>query len=295
MKSRIALMAAWAVLVVGVSTPAAAQDEAALRSFFEGRRVRVTIDMPGTSDGVDVHADASRPIDFRQHGERLKQYGVAIRARETATVTLVKMKDDLIEFQLNGGGYGTFGDDTSTSVYIPHVDRSSRERELDRLIRDEDDSRRRRRLEEERENLRDRRERTNRRIDAERAVAEARKREMVAERRLSGGSRFNLRYEDEVPAGIKPEEVMAALARYVDFGPDVSSRQRDDRPVADASLPRKGMTRAEAERAFGPPVTESERREGNLNITTLRFERRDQEITADFVEDILVRFSISSR
>ena len=104
----------------------------ALRSFFEGRRVRVTIDMPGTSDGVDVHADASRAIDFREHGQRLKQYGTAIRAGETATVTLVKMKKDLIEFQLNGGGYGTFGDDTSTSVYIPHVEPSRRERELDR-------------------------------------------------------------------------------------------------------------------------------------------------------------------
>ena len=62
-------IAACAVLVVGLGTPAAAQDEAALRLFFEGRRVTVTIDMPGTSDGVDVHADASRPIDFRQRNK----------------------------------------------------------------------------------------------------------------------------------------------------------------------------------------------------------------------------------
>jgi hypothetical protein len=295
MMSRRVSIAACAVLLVGLGTPAAAQDEAALRSFFEGRRVRVTIDMPGTSDGVDVHADASRPIDFREHGERLKRYGTAIRARETATVTLVKMKKDLIEFQLNGGGYGTFGDDTSTSVYIPYVDRSSRERELDRLIKDEDDSRRRRRLEDERDSLRERRERQNRRIDAERAEAESRKRELLAEKRLSGGSRFNLRYEDEVPSGIKPEEVMAALEQYVDFSPGFSSRRRGERPVAEGSLPRKGMSRVEAEREFGPPVTASEHREGGLVVTTLRFVRRDQEITADFVEDILVRFSTSSR
>ena len=55
------------------------------------------------------------------------------------------------------------------------------------------------------------------------------------------------------------------------------------------------MTRDEAEREFGPPVTASEHREGGLLVTTLRFERRDQEITADFVEDVLVRFSMSSR
>ena len=294
--SRRVSIAACAVLLVGLGTPAAAQDEAALRSFFEGRRVRVTIDMPGTSDGVDVHADASRPIDFRQHGERLKLYGTAIRARETATVTLVKMKKDLIEFQLNGGGYGTFGDDTSTSVYIPYVERSSREKELDRLIKEEDDSRRRRKLEDERDSLRERRERQNRRIDVERAEAESRKRELLVEKRLSGGSRFNLRYEEAVPSGIKPEEVIAALEQYVDFSPGgFSSKRRDDRPVAEGSLPRKGMTRVEAEREFGPPVTANEHREGGLAVTTLRFVRRDQEIIADFVEDVLVRFSMSSR
>ena len=295
MMSRRVSIAACAVALVGLGTPAVAQDETALRAFFEGRRVRVTIDMPGTSDGVDVHADAGRAIDFKQHGERLKQYGIAIRARDTATVTLVKMKKDLIEFQLNGGGFGTFGDDTSTSVYIPHVERSSRERELDRLIKEEEDKRRRHQLEDERDELRERRERTNRRIDAERAAAEAQKRELIAERRLSGGSRFNLRYEDAVPSGIKPEEVMAALERYVDFSPSFSSRRRDDRPAAETSLPRKGMTRAEAERAFGRPVQEKQRREGDLVITTLIFERRDQDITADFVEDVLVRFSIASR
>ena len=73
-------------------------------------------------------------MDFRVYGERLRQNGTAIHARESATVTLVKIKGDHIEFQLNGGGYGTFGDDTSTSVSMPNVGPSGRERELDRLI-----------------------------------------------------------------------------------------------------------------------------------------------------------------
>ena len=126
-------------------------------------------------------------------------------------------------------------------------------------------------------------------------MAESRKRELVAERRLAGGSRFNLRYEDAVPSGIRPEEVMAALAQYVDFSPGGFPRRGMTVPPAPAALlPRKGMTRAEAEREFGPPVNATEHREGGLMVTTLRFVSRDQQITADFVEDIMVRFSMSS-
>jgi hypothetical protein len=283
-------------LIAAIATPAAAQDEAALRSFFEGRRVVVAIDMPGTSDGVDVHADSSHPLDYQQYGERLKAYGTAIHARESATVTLVKVKKDLIEFQLGGGGFGTFGDDTSTSVHIPYVEPSKRERDLDRLIRDEDDKHRRRQLEEERDELRERRERANRRIDVERAVAETHKRELLAERRLAGGSRFNLRYENAVPSGIKPEEVMAALAQWVDFSSSGFPAPHIERTVSVfTASPRKGMTRAEAEREFGAPVHDDEHREGGLTVTTLRFVSRDQQIVADFVEDIMVRFSMSSR
>jgi hypothetical protein len=304
--SRRALVAVAFVLACG--TPVAAQDEAVLRSFFEGRRVTLAIDMPGTSDGIDVQADSSRALDYRQYGERLKLYGTAIHSRQSATVTLVKIKGDHIEFQLNGGGYGTFADDTSTTVSIPYVEPTSRERELDRLIREEDDSHRRHRLENEREELRERRARQNRRIDAERAVAEAHKRELLDERRRKGGSRFNLRYRGSVPSGIKPEEVMAALAEFVDFSslgyhPAVPLQPRDDRdapddrdvPVVRTVAPHKGMTREEAELAFGRPVSEKEHREGALSVTTLRFVGPEQQVVADFVEDVLVRFSMSSR
>jgi hypothetical protein len=297
--SRRALIAA---LVLGLGTSVKAQDEGQLQSFFEGRRVTVTIDMPGTSDGVDVQADSSQPLDYHQYGQRLKQYGTAIHSRQSATVTLVKIKGDHIEFQLNGGGYGTFGDDTSTSVSIPYVQPSARERELDRLIKEEDDPHKRERLEHERDDLRERRERQNRRIDADRAVAEAHKREVLDERRRKGGARFNLRYRGSVPAGIRPEEVMAALAEFVDFSslgyhPPAPSVSGNDRPGSDDPdvSPRKGMTRDEAEREFGPPASENEHREGGLKVTTLRFVLRDQQIVADFVEGILVRFSTSSR
>jgi hypothetical protein len=292
-----------AAMLAATAAPAAAQNEDALRAFFEGKRVTVKIDMPGTSDGVDVRVDTTRAIDFKQYGERLKSYGTSIRAGDSAVVTLVKVKKDLIEFQLSGGGFGTFGDDTNPSVSVRFVEKSSREKELEKKIKDETDSHRRREMQDELDSLRDRRERENRRIEAERRVAEERKRERIAEERLRGGSRFNLRYEDAVPAGLRPEGVMAALAEFVDFsnaGADVmEARPIVDAPPpppsADAVLPRKGMTRDEAERAFGKPVDVSDRREGSMVVTTVVFVRGDQRISADFVDGILIRYSITSR
>jgi hypothetical protein len=299
MRSIVALVIA--AFALALAHPAAAQDEQALKAFFEGKRVVVRIDMPGTSDGVDVEADAQHPLDYRRYGDHLKTYGTAIRAGDGAVVTLVKSKGDHIEFHLGGGGYGTFGDDTSTSVYIPRVEKSSRERELEQRLDDEHDSRRRREIEHELDELRERRERENRRIDAERERAEEVKRERLAERRLQGGSRFNIKYQDDVPHGIRPEEVMAALAQYVDFG-ELEGGSRRTAPVASqeplmvsTSPLRKGMLRSDVQRALGEPVETSDRREGGVTVTRVVFASGDQRITAEFVEDVLVRYTIASR
>jgi hypothetical protein len=283
------------VVLIALAAPAAAQSEAELKSHFEGRRVTLRMDMPGDADGVDVHADAKRAIDFGKYKDALKQYGTAIHVGETAIVTLVKVKKDLIEFQLGGGGFGTFGDDTSTSVNLPLREKTSREHELEKRIKDEDDRDRRHRLERELDELRDRRERENRGIMAERERIEEQKRERIAERRLRGGSRFNLRYEDRVPNGMRPEDLMAALAEYVDFGDGPSSRDVVPATTGDISMVRKGLSRADAERLFGTPGSTSERREGALSVTTLVFTVADQRVTADFVDDILIRYTIVSR
>ena len=304
MRSSVTIASCAAGCLMALAAPAFAQNEGALRTFFEGKRVTVKIDMPGTSDGIDVRADTPRAIDYKRYGDRLKTYGTAIRAGESTVVTLVKVKKDLIEFQLGGGGFGTFGDDTSTSVYIRPVEKSNREKELEKRVKEESDSRRRRQLESELDDLRTRRERENRRIDAERARAEERKRERIAEERLRGGSRFNVRYADAVPAGLRPDDLMASLAEYVDFANGASAEYIDTKPAVDAPpksagdavLPRKGMTRGEAERAFGKPVIDAvDRREGSVVVTTLVFVSGDQKITADFIEDVLVRYTITSR
>ena len=234
------------VTALSFGPPAAAQTEDVLRTAFEGKRVTVRIDMPGTSDGVDVHGDARQALDYKEYGDRLKRYGVAIRAGDSVTVTLLKMKKDLIEVQLAGGGFGTFGDDTSTSVSIPDARKSERERELEHRIDDEHDRDRRRAIERELDDLRDRRDRENRRIAAERERQSETKRVRIAEQRLRSGSRFNLRYDDRVPERIRPQDVIAALSEFVDFGGGVSTEP--PAPTGDITALRKGMTRAEAER-----------------------------------------------
>jgi len=288
-------------VVVALAAPAVAQNEAALKSYFEGRRVTVRIDMPGASDGIDVRADARAAMDYSRYRDDLKRYGTSIRSGDSVVVTLVKVKKDLIEFQLGGGGFGTFGDDTSTSVYIPLVDKSNREKELEKRVRDEDERDRKRRLQRELDDVREDRERENRRIMVERERAEARKRDELAERRLRGGSRFNLRYQGSVPAGIRPEDMMAALDEFVDFRGDAPPSFPPPMapppmgPSGDIGQLRKGMLRADAERAFGRAVEASERRDGGIVVQVLVFNVGEQRITADFIEDVLVRYTISSK
>src|SRR4051812_1514041 len=266
-----------------------AQGEAALKTALEGRRVTLRMDMPGSSDGVDVHADAGRAIDFHDYNNDLKRYGVALRAGDSVPITLVKVKKDLVELQLAGGRFGTFGDDTNTSADIPFVEKSGREKDLEKRVKDEDDRDQRRRLQNELDELRDRRERENRRIRAERERIEEIKKERIADQRLRGGSRFNLRYKGTIPAGLRPEDVIAALSEYVDFGGRADAPD-EAVPSADTTLLRKGMSRADAERTFGPPREWSERLDGSLVVATLVFEAGDQRVSADFVEDVLVKY-----
>ena len=110
-----------AVCALLAAPPAFAQSEEALKDFFEGKTVVVKLDMPATQNGVDVFADARRPINFDDYSARLKSTGISIRSGESVMITKIRLKDKLIEFQLGGGGFGTFGDDTSTSVYVPSV------------------------------------------------------------------------------------------------------------------------------------------------------------------------------
>ena len=58
---------------------------------------------------------------------------------------------------------------------------------------------------------------------------------------------------------------------------------------------RKGMTMVEVEQAIGKPEKTANRAEGTLRVTTATYSQGDQVITADFVEGVLIKYSISSK
>jgi hypothetical protein len=253
--------------------------------------VAIRMDLPATEDGVDVYPAAAPPIDFPQYQSRIKRFGIAIRDGERAMVTKVKVKGKLIEFQLGGGGYGTSGDQTDPTVGFTPAPKTERERHLERDVKDVRDPVVRRRMEDELDYLRSRREREDRRNRALAAEATERRRASIQERRLAGGSRFNLRWRDAVPASaLTAEGIETALAKYVDFGAEAPEPEA---PPLALGL-RKGLSVDEVDDMLGAPVRKHERMEGTLQVNTRTFERGRERVIADFVEGVLVRYEVSS-
>ena len=273
-----------------LAAPLDAQSEAALKAHFEGRVVAVKMDMPATDDGVDVYPADVPMVDFPRYQGRVKKYGVAIRQGETAMVTKVKVKGKLIEFQLGGGGYGTAGDQTDPSVGFTPAPKTEREKTLERELKDVRDPVVKRRMEDELGHLRSQREREDRRNRALVAEATERRREFIQDRRLAGGSRFNLRWRTLMPAtALTVAGVESALANYVDFRPPASAE-----PPAISLRLRKGLSLEEVEEMLGQPLGKRERMEGTLQVSTRTFERDGERVVADFVEGVLVRYAVSS-
>lgn len=274
----------------------ASQDERTLKRTFEGSSVTVRMDMPGTDDGVDVYPESGRPIDYSQYAQRLKTYGVSLRSGESVIVTKVKVKDDLIEFQLGGGGFGTSGDDTRTEVSVPSVPKSKREKDLEKQVKNETDRDKKRKLQNELDDLRDEREREDRRNWASVAGASEQRRETVRRQRADGGSRFNLRYRDGVPASaVTPEAIRLALAKYVDFeGYDEDGANPQGPGSPSSTAMRLGLLLSEVEAMFGPAITADERMEGTLHVSVRTYARPEGRITAELVEGVVIRFRQSA-
>jgi hypothetical protein len=254
--------------------------------------------MPGTESGVDIYPTDPKPLDYPRYAERLKQNGTAIRSGQRAMVTKVRVKTSHIEFQLDGGGYGTMGDETSPTVAVPVAEKSKRERNLEVELKHETDAGRRREIKEELDELREDREREDARNRAEVADAEEQKKENIRQRRLEGGSRFNVRFRDSLPGSmLTPLGLQAALAEYVTFDqPEVAiaGQPTTTAPPPGGGMPRKGMTTAEMEALLGTPVDSGARSEGRLTVVTRRYRSEAGRITAEFVEDVLISYSITS-
>ena len=288
--------------LAAVARPAVAQSEEDLRAFFEGKTVVVKIEMPGTEAGVDVRPAAPQPVVFPILARRLKVFGTALRPGDQVLVTKVKVKKDLIEFQLGGGGYGTFGDDVSSNVNVPATPKSARERELEDDLKRTNDPDERRRLRDRIDRLRQERQREDARNQARAAEAREMKAMNIRQRRAEAGSRFNIRYEPVVPPeALTPEGVMQALADYVDFSPvgpgapigaGAAPEPNADVPVQPTEL-RKGLTVEEVDGMLGRPDAITKRREGTLIVSTSTYRTPGRTVTAEFVEGVLIRFAIA--
>jgi hypothetical protein len=293
------------VLVSLLVSPLAAhaQSEGALKEYFEGRTVKLKLAMPGTEDGVDVYPGTAKPLDFPRHADRLKDYGTALRAGDQALVTKLKVKAKLIEFQLDGGGYGTSGDETSSSVSVPSAPRTKREQNLEAELKREQDPVRRRAIKEELDDLKAERERENARNRAAVADAQESKKANIRQRRLEGGSRFNIRYRDGVPASaLTAESVKAALEAYLEFpdgaiATDAAAPQpfgATGAPAGPSGLPTKGMLQSDVDLMLGTPQKSTDRAEGKLKVTTRVYATKAGRVSAEFVEGVLIRYTITS-
>jgi hypothetical protein len=286
--------------------------QSALQSYFVGRQVTLQIDMPGTAKGVDLSQDRDDPMDWKQYSSRLKEFGPAMRSGDRSTITTVVVKKNLIEFQLDGGGFGTFWDDDSTTVTPYHVDKSNYEKQLERDIRDTTDPQRRRDLQRELDRVRRNREREQRYDDRAAQIASQMKTQQVADKRIRGGSRFNVRWNGAIPQNqLTPDAVMKMLEAYIDFG-DLQQQK----PILGATATNPPPPSAPATGAAATPMTQLKRgmqigevsqlmglgrqlsqstSEEGLKTQIFEYLPNDYRVEVTYVDGIVVRYSIESR
>jgi hypothetical protein len=287
-----------------------AQDATGISQFFEGKQVVVKIDMPGTQQGIDVYPQKEGMLDAKAYGNRMKSFPVALHSGEAVMITTVKVKDKLVEFQLGGGGFGTFGDDSDTSVKFVPASKSDREKDLEKEISNTNDRYRRDDLQRQLDYLRRQRERDDQRNKAIAEDAAQQKKYQVDQNRTKGGSRFNLKYDGKVPADLTPQDVMSSLSRYVSFPPSmtggnpapsqVSPATRtpltSSTPGGGASGPvsglQKGMHLEEVRTLLGSPTGAIDADHDGLQVHSETYRQGDSVIHADFVNGVLVRYSV---
>jgi hypothetical protein len=122
---------------LAMSAPAFAQNGGVLARAFEGTSVVLKMDMPATSDGVTVKPQSPSPVDFPAVARAIKANGIGVHRGESMMVTKVVLKEHHIEFQLGGGGFGTFTDlmSMASTPSLPYAYKSQREKDLEDELR----------------------------------------------------------------------------------------------------------------------------------------------------------------
>lgn len=201
---------------------AAGKGDEILRQFFEGRMVMVKIDMPGGSDGVLLYPERSPSIDSVRYVKKLREDGAGVGIGEAIMITKVKAKKDMIEFQLGGGGYGTFWQNARNADLPPTAAPSDKESELEKRIENTTDPHEKKRLQSQLDDVK--KEREEKEKAAQEELEQRQARSQAAEKKLSlrAGSRFNIRYAKRVPdEALTPRGLMRILSEYVDFSDEV--------------------------------------------------------------------------
>jgi len=214
-----------ALLLLCFALTAAAQNDrkatqARLKQYFEGKRVILKIDMPAARAGVDLHPEKAVVFDISKHAKRLAEFDTSLRQGDAPMVTEVEVSGDEIEFQLDGGGYGSPAD-TSGEPHVPSYPtksaKSTYEKDLENELKTATDSNRIKTIRRELDRERDRRDREYNRDTNEYNRAVRYRDEYRREKRLTRGSRFNIKFDKRNTADVTPEVLMSLLGEYVDF------------------------------------------------------------------------------
>lgn len=264
-----------------------------MRKAFEGSTVRVKMDLPATNEGVDIQYRGEPPLDFRSYSQRIKRFGVSLRNGDSVMVTTIRVKGKNIEFQLGGGGYGTFGD-PSGSVSLGTVSKSRREQDLERDIRNETNRTRRDQMSRELARLANDRERENSDRRAREIELSALRQREIEEKRLQAGSRFNLRFPDNylkenVPT---PEEIRTMLREYVDFD---GSAGNGEPAMPTSNQVRKGMQTDEVYGILGEPSDTARSPLGEFEQVTATWVQGGGATKVIFINGVAVKISVQTR
>jgi hypothetical protein len=224
-------------------------------------------------------------------------------------VTKFVVKNDMIEFQLAGGGFGTAGDDSNTTVTAAYVPKSDYEKDLEKQISSTTDPNKKKDLQRDLDRERSRRERQDAVNQNNARIASQIKAQQVSDKRLTGGSRFNLRWQGSIPSDERnPDAVMKLLMEYVDFnvasgGAPVGSGVVAAAPASGGggagsatSQLKRGMKIDEVASLLGQGrvVTESASADG-LKTQVLEYKTDESVMDVTFVEGVVVRYSINSK
>ena len=270
-----------------------AQNEQALKQYFEGKMIVASIDLPASTQGINIFPEKNPQLDYGDYGNELKEFGAGVYSGESIIITKVVVKKNHIRFELGGGGYGGFWDE-SDYVSAPRVAKTAKEEELESSIKEETNETRKRELRKQLDYEKKKREEEQARINFEAEQAREIKRQRIAEKRAKSGSRIHLRFDRRIDSkDLDIDQILDQLSEFAVLeneiiNPTLAVKQNQNEM-------HKGMSWNDANLLLGMPVQAATDNQCDLTIMTCQYEKGNEIIEAKFVEGVLVKYSITSK